>query len=143
MVFFFLFFFSSFFPVFFPFRTPHCAASTTPPSQTAFPVLQATMPKMLDFLTEIQAPVVAAKAAGGGRAAGSGPELILPGSSTFVKTPFNVNYAARSTMTSTSLLASFRALLFLAPPHPTRAVCSALRRARADRVLIGAWNPTL
>ena len=32
---------------------------------------------------------------------------------------------------------------FLAPPHPVRDVCYALLRARADRVLIGAWNPTL
>ena len=32
---------------------------------------------------------------------------------------------------------------FVAPPHPIRDVCYALLRARADRVLIGAWNPTL
>ena len=32
---------------------------------------------------------------------------------------------------------------FLAPPRPIRDVGYALRRARADRVLIGAWNPTL
>ena len=32
---------------------------------------------------------------------------------------------------------------FLAPPHPIRAVCHALLGARADLVLVGAWNPTL
>ena len=32
---------------------------------------------------------------------------------------------------------------FSAPPHPARGVCYALLRARADRVLIGAWNPML
>ena len=32
---------------------------------------------------------------------------------------------------------------FLAPPRPIRAVYYALLRARADLVLVGAWNPTL
>ena len=68
-----------------------------------FGLLQATMPKMLDFLTELQPPATAAEANFTGvgtaeaseRALGGGAELYLPGSSTFVKTPFNVNYAAR------------------------------------------------
>ena len=41
-------------------------------------------------------------------------------------------------MTSTSFLD--RVLLSSTAPHPIRNVYSALLRARADRVLIGAWN---
>ena len=47
----------------------------------------------------------------------------------------------RGAMTSNYFLAIFAH--FLAPPHHIRDLCYAPLRARADRVLISAWNPTL
>lgn len=92
--------------------------------------LNATMPKMLDFLTELQPPATAAEANFTGvgtaeaseRALGGGAELYLPGSSTFVKTPFNVNYAARSIPT-------------VPYSHPDSATLSVLGKAMSAKFL--------
>ena len=52
------------------------------------------------------------------------------------------NKNVNCTATSTSFWTDFRAFLSSTPP-PTCAVYHVLLRAHADRVLIGAWDPTL